>query len=274
MQFPIYGGVVRVMEARGAEEQQRRMGQSTQELCNSGMFSDCQIKLASITMRFHTLILARACPYFERAFFGGFMESTARVLDFSGEDQEAALALLQFIYMFEPAVIFGLPNINYALWTKTYVLADKTGFLPLKDALTDCFKEVSAHSLTFGEFLGVVKGIEEQSPFLDDFLRSTMGNCIRNNMTLLKSLNFAQRQTLFAETLSIWDTIIKEVPSSADKMWHYRCGNSKCQKHFSLEGLVPDIRACPVCKKKMRHPALNADVSSGLLVRVGPTLPN
>ncbi|PSK60779.1 RNA cytidine acetyltransferase [Elsinoe australis] len=152
-------------------------------LYHSGFFSDCRIICGSKVFHGHVCIIGSACAFFEKAFCGGFKEAHDRTLDLSEEDWLSVTAMIKFIYgcpnyqLFEPS---GKPWVRLI---KLYALADRLGYLALKEASIDPLLTKSKQRFTdLASLRRVLMAIEKTSLDNDELLRCLAKDLLAANI--------------------------------------------------------------------------------------------
>ncbi|KAF2151261.1 hypothetical protein K461DRAFT_307882 [Myriangium duriaei CBS 260.36] len=202
-------------------------------LYSSGDLSDCKIKLATKTVKLHTIVLTRACKYFEKAFMGSFKEGKSRELDLSDDDENVVEMMLKFMYYFSEAAIYGKES-DESFWSRKidlYILADRFGYEPLKNSLANTFldvKDIKRMKFTANSFFAFLKAVENGGPLGEERFKKLMEDAIRNNMRLIKKLTVTDREAWFKRLPSISSIIVQILFDNIGTLALYRCTKRGC----------------------------------------------
>ncbi|KAG8622970.1 hypothetical protein KVT40_007946 [Elsinoe batatas] len=163
------------------------MNRSGYDLLMSERFTDCEIKLASESIKLHRFVLAAACPYFNSALSSGFKESSERCIDWTTEEEELVVPLLRFVYGCQYPSL--LPNdANLVIHIRLYSFADRILYQPLKVAAASFLLEKSTMGIPTEEIIAVLQTIQEFSLINDKDIYEVAVNCVKNGINELQEL--------------------------------------------------------------------------------------
>ncbi|KAF2221990.1 BTB/POZ protein [Elsinoe ampelina] len=174
------------------------VNRSGYDLLTSGRFSDCEIKVASKTIKLHRNILAAACPYFETALAGSFKEATEQCIDWTTEEEVLVEALLRYIYGCRyPSVLPNDANLNTHV--RLYSFADRLLYQPLKDAASSFLIEKTT-KIPIKEITAVLNTIDGLSLTENDDMHKVAVNCVRGGYHELVKLPNDTKMSLSRDT--------------------------------------------------------------------------